>query len=591
MTGAPSWTRARTSRIVAAQALAGGDVAWDASGDVAIADFPLEAAGALLGKPLGGSVSGEIAFRDLHRAASLTADLDVRRLTLSRTTFPRGALHVTVAEGALAATARLDQADGYAETGVTGAVRWGAELAPRFDAARPVDLTLRAQNFRADAAMPFVQGALTELDGRVDADARIRVEPGGKDGRMSGAVVLRDGVFEVPQLGERFHAACGRLRVEPWGTIRVEDFSAAASRGRLTASAEAVVDGLALRRAVARVHVARGESIPVTVADVPVGQAYGDVTARAQMSPDGARLDLEVAIPTLQLELLRSTGRAVQSLDPDPTIRAGVHRGAEFVLLPLAPPRRPRAPSGLAVHVAVVLGDVGVSRDTTVQLAIRGRVFVDLGDEVRVTGRLDLERGKLDLQGKRFIIDRGTVSFVGGDPANPMVVATAYWDAPDGTRVFADFSGYVKDGTLSLRADPPLGQDEILALLLFGSPEGGSGAEGSTGPLQSTGIRVAGLAGGLLAQALNKAISGVTSDVTVRVDTSQAANPRPELVVQLSRRVTARLAYSLGVPAPGEDPDRAALTLDWRFDRDWSLVAVVGDQGSTSLDVLWRLRY
>jgi len=99
------------------------------------------------------------------------------------------------------------------------------------------------------------------------------------------------------------------------------------------------------------------------------------------------------------------------------------------------------------------------------------------------------------------------------------------------------------------------------------------------------------MAGNLVAQALNAAISGITGDVKLRVDTSRAASPRPELVVELSRRVTARLAYSLGVPGPGEDPDRAALTLDWRFDRDWSLVAVVGDQGSTALDVVWRLRY
>ncbi len=297
-------------------------------------------------------------------------------------------------------------------------------------------------------------------------------------------------------------------------------------------------------------------------------------------------------MPTLQVELPGSTGRPVQSLEADPTVRTGVHRGGSFVMLPLGPPRRKRAPSDLRVHAAILLGDdVGVRRDTTVALALRGRLLVDLGEETRVSGRLDLERGKLDLQGKQFTLDHGTVSFVGGDPANPLVVASAYWDAADGTRVFADFSGLVKSGTLELRSEPALSQDEILAILLFGRPDGGFAAEGPARSLESTGIRVAGMAGNIVAQALNAAISGVTPDVTVRVDTSQAANPRPELVVQLSRRVSARLAYSLGVPAPGEAPDRAELTLSWRFDRDWSLVATTGDQGSTALDVVWRLRY
>ena len=576
----------------AAQALAGEAIAWEASGEVAVTAFPLDAAGALWGLPLAGSLSGAVAFRDLHGAASLKADLDVRHLTLAHTTFPRGQAHVTVAEGALAGTARLEQIDGYAETSVTGVVGWGAALAPSFETSRPIDLTIRARNLRADAAMPFVRGTFSELDGRLDADALVHVDEGGKDGQMTGAVVLRDGVFEVPQYGERFHAARGRLLMKPWGTLRVEDFSAAASRGSFTASAEAVLDGLALRHVDARIHVAPGESLPVTLADVPMGQAYGDVSARAQLSPDGKRLDLVVTVPTLQVELPRSTGHPVQSLDADPTIRTGVHRGGSFVALPLGPPRRVRAPSERVIHAAILLGsDVGVRRETSLQVALQGRLFVDVGAETRVSGRLDLERGRLDLQGKRFTLDHGTVSFVGGDPENPMVVATAYWDGPDGTRVFADFSGYVRSGTLELRSEPSLSQDEILALLLFGAPEGAPGTEGPSRPLESTGIRVAGMAGNLVAQALNAAISGITGDVKLRVDTSRAASPRPELVVELSRRVTARLAYSLGVPGPGEDPDRAALTLDWRFDRDWSLVAVVGDQGSTALDVVWRLRY
>ncbi len=69
-----------------------------------------------------------------------------------------------------------------------------------------------------------------------------------------------------------------------------------------------------------------------------------------------------------------------------------------------------------------------------------------------------------------------------------------------------------------------------------------------------------------------------------------ANSPRPELAVQITKTVSARLGYELGVPAPGENPDRTELTLDWRFFRNWSLVAVVGDQGSTALDVLWRMR-
>jgi len=503
-------------------------------------------------------------------------------------------VHVHAGEGSLSASVRLDQTDGHADLGATGALAWGAELAPQIDPLRTIDVTLRAQNFRVRALKPFVPGGISELDGRIDADARVRIERGGEEGQMIGAVTLRDGVLDMAQIGERFHGVRGRVIMKPWGTLRFEDFSAAAPTGRLTASAEAVLAGLHLRSAVARVHLAGGESLPLSLDGVPLGRARGDVTARARMSPDGKRLDVDVDIPTLQDDLPQSTGHAVQSLEPDRTVRVGVHTGSDFVTLPLGPPQEPRAPSDLlVVHATIKLGsDVEVRRAPGVRVAFGGQVVVEVSDKAHVSGRINLERGQIEIQGKMFHIDHGTVSFVGGDPADPLIIAAAYWDAPDGTRVHADFSGHVSSGKLSLRAEPTLSEDAILSLLLFGSPDGSFGAETLPGQQESAGIRAASLAGGIVAQGLNKAISGLTSaDITTRVDTSRAESPRPELAVQVSRSVSARLGYRLGVPAPGDNPDRTELTLEWRFIRNWSLVIVIGDQGSTAVETVWRLRY
>jgi hypothetical protein len=105
-------------------------------------------------------------------------------------------------------------------------------------------------------------------------------------------------------------------------------------------------------------------------------------------------------------------------------------------------------------------------------------------------------------------------------------------------------------------------------------------------------VKAVGMAGGYVTEGLNKAFSGITAvDISTRVDTSDSNSPRPELAVQISKTVSARLSYKLGVPGPGENPDRTELSLDWRFIRNWSLVAVVGDQGSTSIDMVWRKRY
>jgi translocation and assembly module TamB len=311
------------------------------------------------------------------------------------------------------------------------------------------------------------------------------------------------------------------------------------------------------------------------------------------MSHDQRHLDVRVDVPALQVELPQATGRTVQSLDPDESIRIGHHVGDQFALLPLGPPSKPRAPAALAVRVAIDLGDdVEVRRGNMLDVWTRGGAVVSITDQPRVDGQIVLDHGKLEIEGKQFMIDHGTVSFAGGDPEDPLIIATATWDAPDGTRVFADFSGRLSSGKLALRSDPSLTQDQILALILFGSPEGSFGVETPQGQQEAVGAKALGMAGSLVAQGLNKAISGITTArITTRVDTSRVDEPRPELAVQISRNVSARLSYKLGVPAPGENPDRTELTFDWRFVRDWSVVATVGDQGSTTLDVVWRLRY
>ena len=210
---------------------------------------------------------------------------------------------------------------------------------------------------------------------------------------------------------------------------------------------------------------------------------------------------------------------------------------------------------------------------------------------------------------------KGTWS-IGTDPSNPTVTAAARWDSPAGYVVYADYSGSVRDGKLTLRSEPVLTQDEILSLAIFGEPEdtvatsdsaGTSGGIGSSGRATgdtaasaersggSNGTGAAGtavsIAGGSATKGLNRALSNVTSlDVSTRIDTS-TGSARPEVVVQLTRRLTTRVTRALGEPAPGQSPDRTFLTLELRLKQSWSASAVVGDHGASTLNLIWRKRY
>jgi translocation and assembly module TamB len=579
---------------VRAQDLLGTPVPWEADARVKLDGMPAEVFAPLMAAPVKGRLFGEARLDGLHKDAQAHAAVEGRDLSLGGVAFPRANATISLENGLLDAHASAHQKDGRAVASVSGGVRWEDRLAPLLDDTRPLDAALDAKNLRATVAQPFLAGALTELDGRVSADLRIHKSPGVADASMTGAVEILDGTFEVPSIGEEFHGAHAKVLMNPWGTLRFEDVHAEGTTGRVRASGSAQLKGVELVSAEASLTVPQDAKIPVTLEGVPLGYASVQADARARMRGDRKEVDVEVDVPHLHAELPSTSQHSVQKLDPDPTVAIG-HRtlSGRLALLPLSPPQKPRSPDALRVLARVRLGDdVTIKRrDNSVDVVLSGSPEIAFDDQTRMTGQIRLVRGNLDVQGRRFVVDGGTVTFT-GDPSAPTVLATAYWDAPDKTRVYADYVGPVPGGKITLRSEPAHTQNEIFALILFGSADGTFGASAPPGRQEGAAATAMGLGGGYVAQAVNRALEGVSPlPVSTRLETSEANNPRPELAIQIGKNVTAQVVYNMGLPPPGDNPDRTLLVVDWRFIRNWTLEATVGDRGSTITDLVWRYRY
>jgi translocation and assembly module TamB len=283
----------------------------------------------------------------------------------------------------------------------------------------------------------------------------------------------------------------------------------------------------------------------------------------------------------------------VQSLDDDPTIEVGTYDPrSKFILLPLHAPVAPRSPSATHMRVAVELGDITIKRDTDLRITLSGRPVIDITDKTHMSGQIKLRRGMVNLYGKKFVLEHGTVTFAGDEPSNPQILVTAHYDAPDGTRVYADIDGPVRTIKVNLRSEPAHTQNEILSLILFGSIDGETGAPPPDRQPNAE-SEAAGVAGGFVAQGVNKALEGVSGglEIATKLDTSDALDPRPSVDVQVSEDVLLDVTYNLGLPPPGENPDRTLVSVDYRFARSWSLEGTVGDKGSSILDLLWHHRY
>ncbi len=573
-----------------------------------------------------GFVSGGLEVSDLHKDAKATVNLGVDGLRMGKARFTSAKVDATLDDRGLDAKVALADPHGSLEADATMGMKWGAALAPTPDG-RGLKAKLVAKHFSVAAAAPFVSSALSELSGWVDADADAEIVPNQKP-KLRGTVAFHDGIIQAPAIGEEFHDVKAKVALSEDGAIKLEDVDAHGLSGRLTASGSAQLDGLNLARADLELNITKSQAIPLDIQGSNLGSVYGNVKVDATGSPDGKSLKVAVSVPHFHVDLpAGNLPRSPQALADAPGVHIGVYRSPDrFLVLPedgapvklvaernsatapvtstggvaqpkLTPPpagkaeAEKQAPPSMAIDATVQLGDVQVLRGQQLEINLGGSLTAKVAADTTVRGEIRLKSGKLNVQSKEFTIEKGTVSFVGDDPSNPEVNVTAGWTAPDGTRVLADYVGPVKTGKVTLRSEPPRPKNEIVALILFGTADG-SEATPYASKSPSTGTEAGTTVGGLATEGLSKGLDQLTGmNVTTKIDTSESSNPRPEVEVQIAKDISLQLAYVIGQPPPGDNPDTVYATIDWRFVRNWSLETTFGDEGSTFADLVWQYRY
>ncbi|WP_394842632.1 translocation/assembly module TamB [Pendulispora brunnea] len=573
--------------------------AWDMTAHAKLKSFPLESLAYFTDRNMRGNVSGEFDVTDLHRNGRAHAEVRFEGLRVGRAEYTGAKVSADLDDAGMRARLRFDQRDGFAQVDVRGKSTWGAQVAPALDRTKPLEAELKADGFRIAALLPFVEPAVSEIDGRVHADARVFLPPPthpttkGEDDEerptMEGSITLRDGSVELPALGQRLQGLRANVVIDRDGKVRIDGIEARTDEGHLTGEAAVRLAGLKLVEATGSFQIPKDEAFPISLNGVELGEAYGKVSLRAATDTTKKRaMNVDVDVPEMHIKIPDTSSRNVVELDRAEKIRIGVHRKPkELVLMPLTPQeyepepaKPPEAETKLTIRTK--LGhDIEVRRGTGVRIQMTGDTAVTMNGETKMSGEIRLIGGMLDVQGKRFEIEKGTVTF-NGDPSNPVVAVTAGWTAPTGTRVYADYLGPLKTGKVHLRSEPARPQNIILALILSGSEEGGGAATG----------QAVGMGGAIATQGLNKALEGLTGGdtVSVRLDTSNSANPRPEVEFQITRRISLQLATVFG-RLPFDQPDRNLATVDWRFRQNWSVQTTVGDKGTSLLDLIWQRRY
>jgi hypothetical protein len=366
----------------------------------------------------------------------------------------------------------------------------------------------------------FIQGFtpyVTNVTGTMQAN--VNVTGSGYDPHLAGAVDIRGGAFEIPELGTRYTGLDTRIDLQP-DVVTVQEFKILDSRGfPMTVGGTLAVH----ERAVGAVNI-QLQSQDFEVIDNRLADLKLDTQLKITGEIRKPRIEGTVGVEngTIHLaELLEETTANPYSTEATDAGIVGADEAARATppqpIAEKAEAKQPSLFSALALNVTLTVPDNLVLRGNDLRPA---NAPIEIGDmsatvggdvrlvkapgaELRLVGDVNTVRGTYTFQGRRFEILRdGHIRFAGTDELNPTIDLQAR-RIISGVETFVRVRGTLKQPELSFSSNPPLDQADILSLIVFNQPINELGE----GQQLSLTERAAALAGGYLATGLSRSIS------------------------------------------------------------------------------------
>lgn len=555
--------------------------------------LPLETLPPLARAQISGAVSGELRARGLGDKPHITMAMKAPELTVGRVKFVGAEVAVEPVGGGggmFTVFGRLPQEKrGGLTVRAYANLAWRDELIPLPDTTKPAGLHVVADRFPLATAEPLLPGIVSRVDGYLDGELRVRYrELGQSKAAVDVNMEIVDGAVSLP--GQELTEIGAKITSKP-SIIEVKDIAITAHEGKATGSVNVRLDGLELTDVTGSLEAKEETPMPLVLDGMPLGSASGTLLVHYERGRETAPDRLELSVADLLLRLPASSTRQVQSLDD---------HGDVSVSVPLGPPRA--EPEGGAdrnnLMVTVALDKTVIEKGQT-RVVISTTTPLVIQPNGQLSGEIAVIGGELNLLGKIFRFERGLVRLRKEEANNPYVNVTAYWHAPNGTLIYIDYVGLLlplSQEKITFRSSPPLGEQELLALLILG--EGGSAEEGGA-------ERAGALSRGIAAAQFN----ALLGDIAPGLSTSFAGGDGyigTTVIYQVSDSVTARATVEQAdATAAGEQTSgtataddqgigaRTSVSIDWRFAPNWLLRGTlgVGQQASSGLDLLYQFRY
>jgi autotransporter translocation and assembly factor TamB len=395
------------------------------------------------------------------------------------------------------------------------------------------------------------------------------------DPRFAGHVSLAGGTYENAALGLYLDRISARARIDHTGNLYLLIFDATASDGRGDGASPISVKGqiqLAPRlRIEANVHLdhARG----LRTRDLSL-ETSGDLKLSGTMA--ALRATGTVMIHNLEFQIPNALPPDIISIKIVKLDKDGNPIAAET-------PASPQNPIEIALDISIVarqqvfIRGRGLDSEWSTNLHLTGTA-----NDPRLDGALTLKRGRFDFSGQQFDLTQGAIRFVPSRSADPDLVIEAQNKAISGTAATITVSGKASHPVIKLTSDPPLPQEDVMALVLFGRPAA------QLSPLQA--VQVANAVGTLTGEGPLSRGSGILdrTRASLGLDLLNVSVGGETPGVTVGKYVTRRVLLSAS-PSFGAKPGSVAAEVE--VSKSISVETSVGQDAQGNVAVKWKHDY
>jgi translocation and assembly module TamB len=369
--------------------------------------------------------------------------------------------------------------------------------------------------------------------------------------------------------------------------IALEELSASSGEGTARLTGEAVretEEQLGLRLS------ARMNQFPLTAQDQLV--ATLSIQADAKGTASNSLVDADLHIKEAHVQLPPSARKDVQRLENPPDV-VFLRNGK-----PVEKPKQAVGGAGSAggppareirVRINAPRNLWVVSDDANVELGLaEGFRLIQQNDEPQVFGEVKLLRGRVEVFGRRFDLQRDSSIAFGGPPRTPQLDVTAqHENERENVKVTIRVTGTADDLQIKTSSDPALSETEIFTLLATGrrNLRPGTTSSGSTNPAVS-------VIGGFVAEQLKRGIEKVLPLDVLSIEPGEkgVAGTRVEAGTYVGDRLYLGIESRLGAQRERNE-NQNQLDLEYQLWKHWTFELKYGDARQGTGDLLWRKQY